>query len=403
MRNLAWFALTIGAAAVLAACAGSQPIAAPGAMPQVLALAARTNSKSYKVLYSFGAAPDGNSPHSNLISVGGTFYGTTFAGGAYYCGSSTCGTVFSITKGGAEKVLHSFGNGTDGFFPFAGLTSVNGTLYGTTGNGGVYDAGTGGTVFSITTGGTEKVLHSFGSGTDGTGPTADLIDVKGTLYGTTGAGGAHNAGTVFSITTSGMEKVLYSFTGGTDGDIPQAGLINVGGKLYGTTESGGADSEGTVFSVSPSGTERVIHSFGSGNDGRSPEAALIDVNGTVYGTTEFGGTHNEGTVFSVGAGGTEKVLHSFGASGDDGRYPEASLIDVNGVLYGTTAQGGGAQNGGTVFSVTTGGIENVLHRFGKDADGFQPLAGLNYEGGSLVGTTYLGGAYGVGTIFSLTP
>jgi uncharacterized repeat protein (TIGR03803 family) len=105
-------------------------------MPQVSELAARTNSKNYKVLYSFGASPDGNGPHSDLIGTGDTFYGTTFAGGANYCGSSSCGTVFSITTGGAEKVLHSFADDGDGYFPFAGLTSVDGTLYGTTAAGG---------------------------------------------------------------------------------------------------------------------------------------------------------------------------------------------------------------------------------------------------------------------------
>jgi uncharacterized repeat protein (TIGR03803 family) len=395
---------------MLADCGGSQPpIAAPGAMPQVSALAARTNSKNYKVLYSFGAVPDGNSPHSNLISVGGTFYGTTFAGGAHYCGSSTCGTVFSITKGGAEKVLHSFSNGTDGFFPFAGLTSVDGTLYGTTGNGGVYNAGIGGTVFSITTGGKEKVLHSFGSGTDGSGPMADLIDVKDTLYGTTGAGGAHNAGTVFSITTSGSEKVLYSFTGGADGGIPQTGLIDVGGKLYGTTSGGGAHNRGTVFSITTRGRERVLHSFrANGTDGEGPEAGLTDVSGMLYGTTIAGGGGSEcasgdgcGTVFSITTNGTEKVLYSFGG-GSDGASP-GGLTNVEGTLYGTTATGGGTQNGGTVFSITTGGTENVLHRFGEGADGFEPLANLNYQSGSLIGTTYLGGVYGVGTVFSLTP
>ena len=88
--------------------------------------------------------------------------------------------------------------------------------------------------------------------------------------------------------------------------------------------------------------------------------------------------------------------------GSDGASP-GGLTNVKGTLYGTTGAGGGAQNGGTVFSITTGGIENVLHRFGKGADGFQPLADMNYMGGSLVGTTYLGGVYGVGTIFSLTP
>jgi uncharacterized repeat protein (TIGR03803 family) len=48
------------------------------------------------------------------------------------------------------------------------------------------------------------IIHPFGrSAGDGTKPAADLIDVKGTLYGTTSRGGSHGAGTVFSITTSG--------------------------------------------------------------------------------------------------------------------------------------------------------------------------------------------------------
>jgi len=226
MKILAQHALSIGtAAALLAGCGGAQPsIGTPGAMQQASALAARSTGTSYKILYSFGAPPDGNYPHSDLIGTGGTFYGTTFAGGANYCGSVRCGTVFSITTGGSEEVLHNFGSGTDGSLPFAGLTTVGGTLYGTTGNGGAYDAGT---VFSITTGGTENVLHSFGGGTDGNGPVASLIDVNGTLYGTTEYGGANNAGTVFSITTDGVENVLYSFAGGTDGNIPEAGLIDV--------------------------------------------------------------------------------------------------------------------------------------------------------------------------------
>ena len=40
---------------------------------------------------------------------------------------------------------------------------------------------------------TEMVLHSFGGGTDGAGPHAGVIDVSGTLYGTTGNGGGSKA------------------------------------------------------------------------------------------------------------------------------------------------------------------------------------------------------------------
>jgi uncharacterized repeat protein (TIGR03803 family) len=61
--------------------------------------------------------------------------------------------------------------------------------------------GTGaGTVFSITPGGTEKVLHSFGNGTDGRNPSGILIEVKGALYGTNSSGGTQGYGTVFALT-----------------------------------------------------------------------------------------------------------------------------------------------------------------------------------------------------------
>ncbi len=64
-----------------------------------------------------------------------------------------------------------------------------------------------------------------------------------------------------------------------------------------------------------------------------------------------------GTVFTITTAGTEEVLHEFGRGSDKGEYPYASLIDVNGTLYGTTA-GGGAHTGchfggcGTVFALT---------------------------------------------------
>ena len=47
--------------------------------------------------------------------------------------------------------------------------------------------------------GNEKVLHSFGYGSDGATPLAGLIDVNGTLYGTTSAGGTYGDGTVFAL------------------------------------------------------------------------------------------------------------------------------------------------------------------------------------------------------------
>jgi uncharacterized repeat protein (TIGR03803 family) len=83
-----------------------------------------------------------------------------------------------------------------------------------------------------------------------------LINVNGTLYGTTWSGGSSNGGTVYRISTTGSEKVLYSFAGGSDGAHPSAALLNVKGTLYGTTAYGGGGSGcgsgcGTVFALTP--------------------------------------------------------------------------------------------------------------------------------------------------------
>lgn len=129
------------------------------------------------------------------------------------------------------------------------------------------------------------IIHPFGrSAGDGMRPAADLIDVKGTLYGTTMSGGSNNAGTVFSITTSGQETVLHSFGGPGDGVYSVAALLYVNGAFYGTTEYGGASGGGTIFSMTPDGNVKVLHNFvddypDKTDTGSLPKASLIDVNG----------------------------------------------------------------------------------------------------------------------------
>jgi uncharacterized repeat protein (TIGR03803 family) len=408
------YALSFGAvSALLAGCGASQP---PGAMPQPLEIAPahriihRISAASpYRVLYSFNSSgSDGEIPYAGLIDVKGRLYGTTTSGGTH-----DDGTVFSISRTGTEHVLYSFGSsGSDGALPYAGLIHLNGMLYGTTYRGGTYGKYGDGTVFEITTSGNEHVLHSFGSSSDGLAPSASLIVVRGTLYGTTRYGGkySYGDGTVFSINMAGVERVLYSFGGpSSEGSYPNAGLIKVDGTLYGTT-TGYAESSlysyafgATVFSIRTTGKgERVLYSFNSnGYEGNSPYASPIDVNGTLYGTTAFGGAHLRGTVYSVSRVGNRwRLLYSFG-SGSDGIAPYASLIDVNGTLYGTTADGG-KHRSGTIFNISTSGTEHVLYSFGSAAhDGADPYASLIDVNGTLYGTTFWGGKYGRGTVFAL--
>jgi len=378
-------------------------------------LAAPANGMTYSVLYSFGGESrgDGAGPEGSLSYAGGRLYGTTQYGGSPGSQCATgCGTVFTVTPAGTEKVLHAFTGiyGGDGAGPVGGLKYFKGKLYGTTTAN--YGAAPQGTVFSMTINGTETVLHAFGTGGDGSNPTAKLTIVDGTLYGTTefggnaGVCGGYHCGTVFSITRGGTETVLHSFGGNGDGGNPLAGLKYVNGMLYGTTRYGGSAGYGSVFSITQSGTETVLYSFKGGSDGADPTGDLSEVNGVLYGTTSEGGNYGSGTVYSITPDGTENVLHSFG-SGNDGRDPSAKLTVVNGTLFGTTQFGGlsGCSSScGTIFSITPSGTEKVLHDFGSGSnDGGWPYANLRDVNGTLYGTTLQGGSYGFGTVFSITP
>jgi len=420
------------AAALLAGCGGSQPpIGASSAMTHALGVApARTvhrmSASSYQVLYSFHEGQlHGRYPESALTYVNGTLYGTTYGGGNGCAGG--CGTVYRVSTTGTEKVLYSFhGGSSDGANPAGNLIDVNGTLYGTTeyGGGGCPDLGCG-TVYRISTTGTETMLHSFAdsSSDDGYAPLAGLIDVNGTLYGTTKYGGANcesflGCGTVYSISTSGSEKVLFSFGGSPDGAWPISGLINVKGTLYGTTFTGGSSGHGTVYRITTTGTEKVLHSFSNSPDGASPTAGLIDVNGTLYGTTKTGGGTPCGTSFYLGCGvvysitttGKEKVLHSFVPASDGPYYPLGGLVEVRGTMYGTTEAGGQCGDScGVVYSVTTAGYLTTLHYFLGGSDGENPDTAMIDVNGTLYGTTPSGGSLkcdhhrGCGTVFALTP
>jgi uncharacterized repeat protein (TIGR03803 family) len=149
----------------------------------------------------------------------------------------------------------------------------------------------------------------------------------------------------------------------------------------------------------------TVYSFTGGkSDGQWPYAQLVaDKKGNLYGTTENGGAHQFGTVFKLSPKGKETILHTFAGGSNDGAYPYAGVImDGAGNLYGTTELGG-ASNLGTVFRLATDGTVTVLHSFaGAPNDGAQPYAAvISDSGGDLYGTTSVGGTSNVGTVFKL--
>ena len=297
------------------------------------------------------------------------------------------------------SLLHAFaGLSGDGSGPYHTLIQgSDGDFYGTTLAGGVSNAGT---IFKIAPGGTEALVYSFAAT-----PYAGLVQGSdGNIYGTTASGGSSGRGTVFKIAPGGTETVVYSFPAGSSD--PYTGLVQGSdGNFYGTTGAGGASDDGTVFKITPGGSATVLHAFPKvGSDGQTPYAGLIQgSDGNFYGTTYFGGSHGFGTVFKVTPGGVETVLYSF-AGGSDGANPYADVIQgSDGNFYGTTYNGG-AGGLGTVFKLTPSGTETVLYSFAGGSDGANPEAGLTQAGdGNFYGATYLGGSAGAGTIFMITP
>lgn len=327
-----------------------------------------------------------------MADAAGVLYGTSIAGGASDAGT-VFSLAPPISQGGpwVETTLHTF-TGTayapssDGANPTGTLAiDSEGVLYGTTEYGGSYGYGT---AFSLTPPASpgepwkETIRHSFGNGSDGADPLAGLaIAGHGLLYGTTYGGGTSNLGTVFSLSRpaapggSWGETVLYSFRGDTqgftDGEYPEYGALvtGKGGVLYGITYAGGSSGVGTVFSLAPPSapggawTENVLYSF-SFRHGQSPYGGLaLGKGGILYGTTSEGGAgarNDAGTVFqltppkSQGQPWKYTNLFVFTDSNPNGQAPRAGVTLGKGVLYGTTSGQGLYANPspGTVFQVT---------------------------------------------------
>jgi uncharacterized repeat protein (TIGR03803 family) len=335
------------------------------------------------------------------------------------------GTVFKITPEGTLTMLYSFCSNfpscPDGSYPLAGVVQgTDGNFYGTTFLGGTDGDGT---VFKINPSGALTTLHSVDV-TDGLQPLVLVQGRDGNFYGTTYEGGANAYGTVFKITSSGTLTSLYSFCSEinrgicTDGSSPLGGLVQgTDGNFYGTTVVGGTGGCkygcGTIFKITPSGTLITLHSFG-GQNGSEPIAGLIQgTDGNFYGTTEYGGANDAGTVFTVSPSGTVTRLYSFSCSGStcaNGVFPGARLVQgTDGDFYGT-ADGGGANDYGTVFKITSSGTLTTVHSFAGPGDAYYfPYPGLiQGTDGTFYGVTPFSGTVnetcplGCGTIFSLS-
>jgi uncharacterized repeat protein (TIGR03803 family) len=147
--------------------------------------------------------------------------------------------------------------------------------------------------------------------------------------------------------------VLYTFTGGADGGYPVGRLIlnTADGSFRGTTATGGDSSCncGVVFRLDSSGNETVIHKFFGHGGGTEPFIGLLDVGGVLYGTTLVGGDSSCnsgggcGVLYQISKTGKYTVLHQFGgAAAGDGAYNAIGglTLGTDGSMYGATWYGG---------------------------------------------------------------
>lgn len=182
-------------------------------------------------------------------------------------------------------------------------------------------------------------------------------------------------------------------------------------------------------------TFNVLKSFCTDDsciDGSTPSGTLItDSSHNIYGTTQAGGAHGGGVVFQMvfnpdTSAYRYRRLYDFCdlAACADGQSPTNAklVIDANGTLYGTTATGGGSNNG-VIFELVPNETKSHYHyvkiyefcvEFSGCEDGSKPTGGLTFAGqdqgqtydgkAALYGSTIQGGRdTNGGVIFSIVP
>jgi len=264
--------------------------------------------------------------------------------------------------------------------------------------------------------GTETTVYTFTGGTDGQNPTDLVLYTDGNFYGSA-------TNTLFKVTPAGAFTTLYTFCPSCPTSPPDAAGLVVGsdGNFYGLTAA--ADSMGaTFFKMTSAGVFTSLNSSVPGNPAASlyegdGSKLVLGTDGNFYGANSGIGT--SGSVFKIAPDGTFTTLYTFSATGgtnetnSDGANPYGRLTQgSDGNFYGTTRLGG-AYGSGTVFQITPAGVLTSLYSFGaigtaagtpgQNLDGLFPVAGLiQGTDGNFYGGTTSGGQNGIGTLFKIS-
>jgi len=313
--------------------------------------------------------------------------------------------VLTVPSGTAPGVtlstLYSFSGAADGGSPNGLMQGTNGNFYGTTLTGGLDSSGT---IFQVTPAGVLRTLYFFDNGgTNGFNPTSALVQgPDGYLYGTTENGGANGWGIIFKTTTNGNLETVTTFLNANGASPDQTMTLGADGNFYGTTSAGSTNGDGEIFQLMTNGSLNVLASFNSLN-GLNPSKLTQGDDGDLYGTTFDGGINGVGSIFKVATNGALTSLFDFSVT-NGGFLPSAGLTQIpNGTFYGTTYEGG-AFGYGTVFTLSPAGVVTSVYSFTGGNDGGHPEGDLlQASDGNLYGTTVDGGAYNQGAVFRMAP
>lgn len=387
------------------------------------------SSPELTTLYSFIQGVNGVEPNNGVtIGSGGVLYGTTAGGG-----KQNSGVVYSLTPPASagepwtQEVIANFeGNGAAQEHPTGALVAGDdGVLYGST-TGGLSDyASFNGEVYFLRPPAasgdpwTRTALCTFAPRQ---GPVAIAKGSKGALYGIT-------SGVVFSCAppaSSGdgwSETTLYDLPSSNGSNFYTNLILGRGGVIYSTT-NGTVSSGGSVFSLRPpaapgdSWTAATLFDFPGLADGVDPDGLVMGRGGVFYGSTALGGDTTDGNCNPAGCGvvfgltppsspsgaWTQTVLHTF-TSNPDGAFPNLLTAGPGGVLYGST-YGGGTFGYGTLFSLTpptsSGGSWTymLLYSFTGGSDSGNPNGLTLGPHGILYGTTQGVVGSDIGTVFA---